>query len=184
MNASCFINHTDFHYFSVWLLEFKDLLSFIILWHTCPKQELLNHRNLERHTTVELCLRSMSVYCLLLGNACNSEFAAVSAVTVAMQWFGKYVSTIETKFSVRSAWRLYNAPLVIFSSQFEVVLSKFHMRSECSDSDEWITVTRQQIRTRNTEENMESACEELMQCAYSNIESVVINCNSTRWKSK
>jgi hypothetical protein len=38
--------------------------------------------------------------------------------------------------------------------------------------------TRQRIGTRSTEENKESACEELTQCAYSKIDSVVINCNS------
>jgi hypothetical protein len=36
--------------------------------------------------------------------------------------------------------------------------------------------TRQQIGIRSTEENKESACEELIQCAYSKNQSVVINC--------
>jgi hypothetical protein len=65
--------------------------------------------------------RGTSVYCPLLGNKqSNNEFAAVNTVTVAMQWFGKHVSTIEAKFSVRVARRLYNANLVIFGSQFSV----------------------------------------------------------------
>jgi hypothetical protein len=92
-----------------------------ILWRICPKQELLSHRNLERHATIESCLRRTSVYCSLLDNACNNEFAVVSAATVAMQWLGKHVSTIEAKFSVRSMRRLYNATLLIFCSQIEAV---------------------------------------------------------------
>jgi hypothetical protein len=36
--------------------------------------------------------------------------------------------------------------------------------------------TTQQIGIRSTEENKESACEELMQCAYSKIQIVVMNC--------
>jgi hypothetical protein len=80
-----------------------------IVWHICPMQELLSHRNFERHETTELCLRSRNVHCSLLGNKqCNNEFSAVSAATVAMQWFGKHVSTIQAEFSVRSARRLYN----------------------------------------------------------------------------
>jgi hypothetical protein len=27
-----------------------------ILWHICPMQEVLSHRNLERHATIELCI--------------------------------------------------------------------------------------------------------------------------------
>jgi hypothetical protein len=57
----------------------------IILWHICPKQEQLSHRNLERHATIELCLRRMNVCCSLLDNARNNEFAAVSAATVDMK---------------------------------------------------------------------------------------------------
>jgi hypothetical protein len=50
------------------------------------------------------------------------------------------------------------------------------MRSECSDAAR-STQTRQGIGTRSTEENKESACEELMQCDYSKIEIVIVNCN-------
>jgi hypothetical protein len=58
------------------------------------------------------------------------------------------------------------------------------MESSQSVSDQWrvnnsrgiSAQTRQRIGTWSTEENKESACEELMQCAYSKIQSVVINC--------
>jgi hypothetical protein len=46
------------------------------------------------------------------------------------------------------------------------------VNNSCSRS----TQTRQRIETRSTEENKESACEELTQCAYSKIQSDVINC--------
>jgi hypothetical protein len=73
--------------------------------------------------------RSTSVYCTLLGNKqLNNEFTAVSAVTLAMQWFGKHVKTIEAEFSVRSARRLYNAILVIFGA----VLDLFSVSSKWS----------------------------------------------------
>jgi hypothetical protein len=104
-----------------------------MLWHICPKQELLNHRNLKRHATIELCLRRTSVCCLLLDNSqIKNVFAAVSAMTVAMQWFGKHVSTIEAEFSVWSAQRLYNVTLEIFAansvwSQFS--FGEFSVRS-------------------------------------------------------
>jgi hypothetical protein len=56
----------------------------------------------------------------MLGNKQrNNEFAAVRGATVAMQWFGKHVSTVEAEFSVRVARKLYNAILVIFGVVLE-----------------------------------------------------------------
>jgi hypothetical protein len=66
----------------------------------------------------------------LLGNARNNEFAAVSAATAAMQWFGKHVSTIVAEFIVRSARRLYNATLVLFWNEFSAVLCEFASNSQ------------------------------------------------------
>jgi hypothetical protein len=58
------------------------------------------------------------------------------------------------------------------------------MEGSQSVSDQWRVnnspgngvQTRQRIGTRSTEENKESACEQLTQCAHSKIQSVVINC--------
>jgi hypothetical protein len=61
--------------------------------------------------------------------------------------------------SVRSSRREVNA----------VTVNNSHGRS---------TQTRQRIGTRSTEENKRSTCEELAQCAYNKIESVIINCKS------
>jgi hypothetical protein len=56
---------------------------------------------------------------LLDNSQLNNEFAAVSAAMVAMQCFGKHVSTVEAEVSARVARRLYNATLVIFGVVLE-----------------------------------------------------------------
>jgi hypothetical protein len=63
------------------------------------------------------------------------------------------------------------------SVQFEVVLSQFQMRSECSEAARSMQ-TRQRIGTTNIEEYKRSAGEELTQCDYSNTENVIVNYNS------
>jgi hypothetical protein len=71
-----------------------------IFWRICPKQELLNHRNAHNN-------RITGVYSSLLGNGQRAN-----EIT---QWEPREM------FSVRSAWSLYNATLVVFEVSIQLM---------------------------------------------------------------
>jgi hypothetical protein len=79
------------------------------------------------------------------------EYSVIDAVSVAivvMQWFGNHVPTLERGFLCVLMWRLGDATLVIFGSQFQrrrvaslPVPDEKWIQWQFQFSDEWIIVT-------------------------------------------